>query len=200
MNLDRATLGAAIEAVHARGLKITGHLCAVTYREAAELGIDNLEHGFFAATDWVESKQADKCPSDGFRYLDLDLQGPEFTNLVQHLIDHDVTLTSTLTIKAHMAPDWPGMPDGAKAAMAPSVRNWVAGNLDKLAGSDPEGKLLRRFMDMEKAFYDAGGKLVVGTDTTGCGRCCSRLREPARTATAYRDGAHYGAGGRSRHP
>jgi len=40
--IDRETLGAAIETAHARGLKVTGHLCSITYREAAELGIDNL--------------------------------------------------------------------------------------------------------------------------------------------------------------
>ena len=38
--------GAAIDEAHKRGLKITGHLCSVTYAEAADLGIDNLEHGF----------------------------------------------------------------------------------------------------------------------------------------------------------
>lgn len=29
----------------AGGLKITGHLCSVTWPEAVESGIDNLEHG-----------------------------------------------------------------------------------------------------------------------------------------------------------
>ena len=53
MQITRAELGAAIDEAHKRGLKITGHLCSVTYAEAAELGIDNLEHGFLAATDFV---------------------------------------------------------------------------------------------------------------------------------------------------
>ena len=55
--LDKATLKAAIDAAHARGLKITGHLCSITYREAAELGIDQLEHGFFASTDFILRKK-----------------------------------------------------------------------------------------------------------------------------------------------
>src|SRR5688572_14235268 len=58
MNITRALLGAAIQRAHQRGLKVTGHLCSVTYTEAASLGIDNLEHGFFAATDFVGDKQA----------------------------------------------------------------------------------------------------------------------------------------------
>ena len=61
-SINRATLGAAIEAAHARGVKVTGHLCSITYREAADLGIDNLEHGFSAAKDWVQGKEPDECP------------------------------------------------------------------------------------------------------------------------------------------
>ena len=50
MNITRAELKAAIDESHKLGIKITGHLCSVTYPEAAELGIDNLEHGFFVNT------------------------------------------------------------------------------------------------------------------------------------------------------
>src|SRR2546428_441863 len=53
MQITRAELKAAIDGAHARGLKVTGQLCSVTYSEAADLGIDNLEHGFFPATDFV---------------------------------------------------------------------------------------------------------------------------------------------------
>lgn len=45
-----------------RGLKVTGHLCAVTYKDASELGIDNLEHGLSAASDFVPDKPPDVCP------------------------------------------------------------------------------------------------------------------------------------------
>ena len=65
MAITRAELAAAIEAAHARGLKVTGHLCSVTYSEAADLGIDNLEHGFLAATDFVADKKPDVCPGQG---------------------------------------------------------------------------------------------------------------------------------------
>jgi hypothetical protein len=36
MQISREGLKAAIDEGHKRGLKITGHLCSVTYREAAE--------------------------------------------------------------------------------------------------------------------------------------------------------------------
>ena len=49
------------------GLKITGHRCAVTYREAAALGIDDLEHGFFVNTEDDPRKAEDACTkSNGF--------------------------------------------------------------------------------------------------------------------------------------
>ena len=67
MQISRAALGAAIEEAHKRGLKVTGHLCSVTYSEAADLGIDNLEHGFLAATDFVTDKQPDSLPGSGPR-------------------------------------------------------------------------------------------------------------------------------------
>ena len=90
MQISRAVLGAAIQAAHARGLKVTGHICSVTYAEAAALGIDNLEHGFFAATDFVADKQPDVCPGQGRgqqTIADLDPQGAPFKALVKTLID-----------------------------------------------------------------------------------------------------------------
>ncbi|HYU27748.1 MAG TPA: hypothetical protein VEK83_01850, partial [Gemmatimonadales bacterium] len=101
MNITRAELAAAVDEAHRRGLKITGHLCSVTYREAADLGIDDLEHGFFVATDFIQGKQPDVCPAPtgGMPALvGFDAKSPEFTSLVQHLISHHVAVTSTLTV------------------------------------------------------------------------------------------------------
>ena len=43
---------AVVREAHKRNLKVTGHLGTITYREAAELGIDDLEHGFFVSSDF----------------------------------------------------------------------------------------------------------------------------------------------------
>src|SRR5206468_2619740 len=73
--ITRAELRAAIEEAHKRGLKVTGHLCSVGYREAAEIGIDNLEHGLLPDSEFVPNKQPDKCPgaavNASLRQLDL---------------------------------------------------------------------------------------------------------------------------------
>ena len=63
-DIRRAELGAAIDEAHKRGMKVTGHLCSVSFREAVELGIDNLEHGLLTATDFDPAKQPDVCPVD----------------------------------------------------------------------------------------------------------------------------------------
>lgn len=166
--IDRETLRAAIETAHARGAKVTGHLCSITYREAADLGIDNLEHGFFAATDWVADKQPDQCPRGaGQTYLELDLESPAFTDLVDHLIEHEVAITSTLTVVERRAENRPAPPAGAQDAMLPQLHEQVMARLGRSGAAGQA--LLDRYMAMEKAFYDAGGTLVVGTDPTGGG-------------------------------
>src|SRR6266513_1504522 len=93
MNITRAELAAAVDEAHKRGLKITGHLCSVTYREAADLGIDDLEHGFFVATDFIRGKQPDACPAPtgGMPALvGFDAKSPECPSVVQNLISHHV--------------------------------------------------------------------------------------------------------------
>ena len=88
MQVSRAALGTAIGEAHTRGMKVTGHLCSVTYAEAAALGIDNLEHGFFAATDFVADKKPDECPGQGRgqqAVADLDPKGIAFQTLVRTL-------------------------------------------------------------------------------------------------------------------
>jgi imidazolonepropionase-like amidohydrolase len=168
--IDRATLGAAIEAAHARGAKVTGHLCSITYREAADLGIDNLEHGFFAATDWHPNKQPDRCPGGGSAqvYLGLDLESREFLDVVDHLIARGVALTSTLNVVERGAGGRPPMPEGALAALLPQLRATVEARTQASA-TRGNPALLRRYMDMERIFHERGGTLVAGTDPTGGG-------------------------------
>ena len=170
--ITRDVLGAAIAAAHERGVKVTGHLCSITYGEAADLGIDNLEHGFFAATDWVADKEPDQCPRGADQsYLDLDLASDVFTNVVDHLIEKGVALTSTLTVVERRASGRPPPPAGAQTAMLPQLHERVMAGLERNAvREDNTGdRLLTRYMAMEKAFYDAGGFLVIGTDPTGGG-------------------------------
>jgi imidazolonepropionase-like amidohydrolase len=51
MDVKPDELRAGIEEAHKLGMKVTGHLCSVGYIEAAEMGIDSLEHGPYGAPD-----------------------------------------------------------------------------------------------------------------------------------------------------
>jgi enamidase len=173
INITRAELKAAIDAAHARGMKITGHLCSVTYREAAEMGIDNLEHGFGVMTDFYKGKQLDVCPPLSQQALaDLDVNSPEVKSLIDLLVKRHVTLTSTLTVFETFTPGRPEAPERARAMLIPQLRadyetGWagVAGN----PRSTPYSVIFPKLMKLEKMFADAGGTLIAGTDPTGYG-------------------------------
>jgi len=166
--LDKPTLKAAIDAAHARGLKVTGHLCSITYREATEMGIDQLEHGFFASTDFIPGKKENQCISSGDPLGAADLEGPAVKDLIQLLISHKVTLTSTLAVLSGMTATDTVMRPEALEAMAPDTREMYQKYYSHQR-SPMLGKTLEKDMKMEKMFADAGGLLTVGTDPTGNG-------------------------------
>jgi enamidase len=172
MNITRAELAAAVDAAHKRGLKITGHLCSVTYREAAALGIDDLEHGFFVATDFVRDKKPDVCPGqrEGMAALDtVSVNGAAFTSLMNDLIARKVAVTSTLPVFETFTPGTP-MPRGLEV-LDPILR----GEFEKRyaatqkATSSVFTTLFPKVRAMELKFARAGGLLIAGTDPTGGG-------------------------------
>lgn len=172
MQITRAELGAAVEEVHKRGLKITGHLCSVTYAEAADLGIDNLEHGFLAATDFVANKAPDQCPGQGAgqqAVAALDEQGEPFRALVKKLVDRRVALTSTLTVFETFTPNR-ALPPGLEVLL-PALREQFERTYERNKDNAQSiyTKLFPQAMALERAFVQAGGLLIAGTDPTGSG-------------------------------
>jgi enamidase len=172
MNITRAELGAAITEAHARGAKLTGHLCSVTYAEAADLGIDNLEHGFMASTDFVAAKQPDLCPGQAAGQQSLaaiDENSDAFKALVKKLIDRNVALTSTLPVFETFTPGRP-LPPGIDV-LAPQLKEQFESNYARTAKNQQSlySKLFVKAMALERAFANAGGLLIAGTDSTGGG-------------------------------
>lgn len=166
--ITRAQLAAAIRTAHARGLKVTGHLCSVTFREAADLGIDSLEHGISAATDFVNGKQPDECPTRGPNDGgNPPIDSAEIQGLITHLISKKVAIVSTLPVfEAGVAGRLPEMPrfwDSLSPLAQADYR------LARARGNPAGAAGLRRSMDFEVAFYRAGGTLVAGLDPTGNG-------------------------------
>ena len=174
MHITRAELGAAAEEAHKRGLKITGHLCSVTFSEAADLGIDDLEHGLIVSTDFVSDKKPDECPPGAAVQASIaavDLNGPAMQALIRKLIDKHVAVTSTLTVFETSVPGRLPAPDAALDAMEPEVRDSYLRRRAEIAVDEksPMRVLFPKEMAFEHAFAKAGGLLVAGTDPTGYG-------------------------------
>ena len=166
MFIDKPTLKAAIDEAHAKGLKVTGHLCAVTYREAAEMGIDQLEHGFSVSTDFVPDKKENACPLGAAPIASAD--SPRVKDLIRFLVDKKVTVTSTLAVIFNMTTLDTTIRPEVLEAMSPDTRNMFLNVYNKMR--NPSGnKAMLEEMKMEKMFSDAGGLLTVGTDPTGNG-------------------------------
>ena len=172
MHITRAELKAAALEAHQRGLKVTGHLCSVTYREAADAGIDDLEHGFLASTDFVSDKQPDQCPGQGAgqaAVAALDPNDQAFRSLVSYLVSKHVAVTSTLTIFETLTPGRP-LPPGLDV-LTPQLREQFEQRWQKTRENTGSAfvKLFPNAMRLEVAFYRAGGLLLAGTDPTGGG-------------------------------
>lgn len=175
MHITRAELRAAIEEAHKRGMKITGHLCSVTYREAAGLGIDDLEHGFFVATDFVADKKPDECPGQTKGLATVAAQDPNseaVRSLIANLVKRRVALTSTLTVFETFVPGRP-LPPGLDV-LEPQLRaqfeqRVAAANATAANATSTMTPLFAKARAMELAFSRAGGLLIAGTDPTGIG-------------------------------
>ncbi len=175
-NITRAELKAAVDEAHSLGLKITGHLCAVTYREAATIGIDDLEHGFFVNTENDPGKTEDSCTrSDGRDTLyAMEPNGAAAKSLIADLIADHVAVTSTLPVFEQSVPDHAPLWPRAMASFSPQARqDYLLARAPTDADTPAEAEKARitfqHGMAMERAFAAAGGLLLAGPDPTGNG-------------------------------
>src|SRR4029077_5676292 len=61
--LTRAELKAVVETAHKHGIKVTGHLCSIGFREAADIGLEDVEHGVTVDTKFHPEKKPVVCPN-----------------------------------------------------------------------------------------------------------------------------------------
>ena len=172
-DIRRAELGAAIKEAHKRGLKVTGHLCSVSFREAVALGIDNLEHGMLTASDFDPSKQPDVCPVSTIgRNNEADPRGEAAQATIQALVKHGVSMTSTLAVYEPFVANRPTKEPRVLNAMAPEVRASymkIRQEIDSTGSGPIAAEGLRSAMTFEREFVEAGGLLAAGVDPTGIG-------------------------------
>jgi imidazolonepropionase-like amidohydrolase len=172
-DISREALGAAIQEAHKRGLKFTGHLCSVSFREAVALGIDNLEHGLFTNSDYVPNRAPDHCPGDmRDSLLKVAIDGPEVQQTIRDMVTHKVAMSSTLAVYELSYPDRPPLEDRVLAALAPEAREEYLSTRKETSARAAQSsmpELFRRAQAFERAFVKAGGLLGAGVDPTGMG-------------------------------
>jgi imidazolonepropionase-like amidohydrolase len=168
--LQIATLAAITGEAHRRGLKVTGHLCSVGFREAIAAGIDALEHGLLTNSEYVPDKRPDICPA-GFRdlYARLDIAGdPRVKATLDEMVAKKVAMTSTLTVYEASTPGRPWGQDprlwDALSADARAEEEARHRQIETSPGPELANAALKRAMEFEVAFFRAGGLLGAGVD------------------------------------
>lgn len=172
-SITRAVMKAAIDEAHKHGMKATGHLCSVSFREAAALGIDNLEHGLITNSDYIPDKQPDVCPNDNMRrQIEVDVDGDAVKATFRDLLARKVALTSTLSVYELFVPGRARLSPAALDVLAPPVRAEVEASFASLTQPNAfivAPLLFQKMMKYDRAFARAGGLLVAGVDPWGNG-------------------------------
>jgi hypothetical protein len=174
MHITRAELGAAISAAHRHGLRLTAHLCSVTWPEAIAAGIDDFEHGpVYTDSEFVAGRTPDTCPDAKAMQASWAAHradDPQVQALIHSLIEHHVAVTSTLPVFELGVAGRASLQRRTLEAMAPAARDSYLTYRGLMDPSDvTAARLFRLEMDIEHAFAAAGGLLLAGPDPTGAG-------------------------------
>jgi imidazolonepropionase-like amidohydrolase len=165
-------LGAVIREAHARGLKVSGHLCSVTFTEAAGLGIDALQHGYITNSDYVQGKEPGVCPPENMRIqADVDVGSASVRESIQEIVSQGAAVVSTLGVYETFVPERARLDPRAMEMFAPETRREVEENHARTGESAfvVPVRLLEKMMQWERAFVAAGGLLGAGSDPWGTG-------------------------------
>jgi imidazolonepropionase-like amidohydrolase len=174
--LTLAELSAVVDAAHKRGLNVTGHTCAIGFREAARAGIDNLEHGLAVDTEFFSRKKAGECAErrDWLPELArIDVMSAPVQDMIRELVQRRVAVTSTLAIFESFVDESFELDSRMKDvlsedAYADCVSRLAAGKADTRWSKVWE-VVLKKEMQFEREFVKAGGLLMTGVDPTGWG-------------------------------
>jgi imidazolonepropionase-like amidohydrolase len=177
MHITPQELKAAIDAAHAHGLKLTGHLCSVGFKEAAALGIDNLEHGLTVDTEFDPAKKEGVCPEVGptrAAMAKMNVEGEQIQSTIKDLVAHHVAVTSTLAIFESFVPNRPPMSEEVRVRASVAPAGWsdyatVRAEIAEQGDKSLWPALFKQEMQFEHDFVKQGGLLMAGCDPTGYG-------------------------------
>ncbi len=186
VNVTPDELRAGIDEAHKLNMKVTGHICSVGYNEAADMGIDNLEHGPFGAPDGelYSQRKPGICGPDYFAELrdivtNVEPDSPQLKQTIQNLVAHHVAITSTLAVlEGGLRPpmDRNGLMTRTRMLLVPEAWSKVMTSRAYREASDAFSQmLLQKEMKFEREFVAAGGVLMAGCDPTGDGHTLAGL-------------------------
>ena len=132
-NIRRAEMAAVVDEAHKRGMKVTGHICSISFAEAVDMGFDNIEHGLHTASDYNPDKEPDMCPPNNRMVaLSVDVRGPEVEATFRKMVDGGVAMTSTLPVYEMSYPNRDVKDPRALEAMTPEIREDFAARLSEV--------------------------------------------------------------------
>ena len=176
MHLTPAELAALVKAAHARRITVTGHLCAIGFREAAAIGIDDLEHGIVVDTEFFSGKKPGECPDTRAASKEmadtLDIDGAAVQDMIRDLVAHKVAITSTLPVFETLVPNRPPLAPRVGDAMTEAAKVAYLRTRATIADGATASiwpALFKKELQFERAFAKAGGLLLAGLDPTGYG-------------------------------
>ncbi len=183
MFITHDELAAAIDTAHKRGAKVTGHLCTIGFREAAALGIDDLEHGLMVDSEFIPGKKLGECKEEEDPVLmgKLDVKSGPVHEMILDLIHRHVAMTSTLPVfEMGSFAGRPTLQQRVLDALSPDARTLLlermvrssdAAAIRKRYGTDtsPWPASFKKEEEFEYEFSKSGGLLLAGLDPTGMG-------------------------------
>lgn len=186
--LTEQELERGIERAHARGMKVIGHLDAVSWTRAMELGIDELTHALPtsaellvepARSDYLESR---KSPDTKYmyRWFELvDYDSEPFQAMLRMLVEKKIHVDLTLIaneivyffdkideveeLKYPLEYPYPVLMENWRQTMAGSHFGWTEADYQRAHAVMP------KVLELAKRFHEAGVRLSIGTDGTGGG-------------------------------
>ena len=182
--IRRDELAAAIGAAHHRGLTVTGHLCAVGFREAASLGIDSLEHGLIVDTEFYSGKIEDQCPdwvASASELVGVSMDSPRIQKTIRQLVSRHVAITSTLAVFETFAALPASIDPRVNSLFTDSARHDYESQIERITANETQvanwEAILHTEMAFERSFVKAGGRLMAGADPTGWGGVLAGLAD-----------------------
>ena len=176
-SLDPKLFPVIVEAAHARGMRVSGHIpWPMLAQDAVRQGIDELQHGNFLLLnflgDSIDTRTPARFHAPARMAADLDLASPRVAEFVRLLKERDIVVDPTLAAFEDLFVSRPGVPAPSLAAVAtrmpPTVqRGILSGGLPVPEGMDARYRASHgKMMELVAMLHRAGVRLVPGTDGT----------------------------------